>query len=369
MKKLWLTVLTLVSIFMISGCNSDQVSTKPSEKGEHPPESITNMKNSSKENTDEQWILESNAEKFLQEKGIDGPYHFLVDDLDYDGIPEVVADFGAFDEFIGNHLYGFRIFKKLDNGNWDVVSEYNDDFVNEFHLYGVIEKPNKQKILVGSQTVASATNMYSTMTLFQYNGKDHSIQPSSNLTISDENPFEVNIEDNNIRLTILYDDGSIFEDELFRWESDSTISSHLRSLTLGDWSHYFDQNFLDKLYSGEIKGVPYRVETEVEIIKSELSDVVSESKYLGLPALYYNDIGAIYTYWPNENYITKIVYQVPNLSYDEMEKIMGDPKSRGVLITDQVYQEAYVIGHKKVYFESDAVDRNSGISKIILTTE
>jgi hypothetical protein len=361
--KLIIAIFTLTLALIITGCQQEKaVSTEDhvshqatdTQKSEAPPKSS------------EDWIAESNAASLLKEEGVTEPIHYLVEDLDNDEIPEVIADYGSFAEGLRETHYGFTIFKQVEETKeWEIATEYQDDLLNEFHLYGVLETPAEEKIIVGSETIASATNMYSSMKLFGIDMENKSIHSLATHPISDEEEFTIKVEDNQLLLKVMDYDGNIVEDELFKWNSDNILRSNQRVVILQNFDHYFDQEFVDKLHQHQLKGIPYKLGTKIEDIKKELGNPDIEDYHAGAPIFGYHDLNVFFAHLMQKDTLISIIYTVPEqLSYDDLKALLGTPTFSGIDEVAGVYREVYQMEDSILSVESLDVERESGISII-----
>ncbi|CAN7185356.1 DUF4309 domain-containing protein [Rossellomorea sp. LjRoot5] len=371
--KRFISTITLIFIMAgIVGCQSNNTETKTEETSSTPDiakaskNDPTLLKKEKK--SDREWIDESKADGFLSNVGIEGPVQYIVHDLDNDTLPEVIAYYGPFSEQLTENIHGLTIFKQDDSSRaWKKAGEYKDDLVNDFQLHGVIENTKKEKFLVGSQTVASATNMYSALKIFKYNPSNQEIRSVSTIAISNENPYKVQMNKNAFSLQILDDNGNVQTEELWEFESDWILKTQNRTVMLMDTEQYFDKAFKEELTKGRLKGIPYPLGTNIQQIKNELGTPDVEEYYQGAPTFGYKDSNLFFSHLMNEEQLVSILYNVNNTpqTFKDLESLLGTPQYAGIDEMSGLYTQIYSIDNKYVLIgEGYTHTKDSGIARI-----
>jgi hypothetical protein len=372
MKRLTSTIITTLILAITVGCQSNNTENETQETSSKldlaQASEDTSASSKNKKKSDMDWINESKAGEVLSTAGINGPFQFLVHDLDFDTVPEVIAYYGPFTEQLTENNHGLTVFK-MDgfSPTWKAAGEYKDDLVNEFQLHGVIQNAKKEKFLVGSQTVASATNMYSALKIFKYNPANQEIQPVSTIAISDENPYKVQINQNAISLQILDDNGNIQTEEVWEFKSDWILKTQNKTVMLMDTEQYFDQAFKEELNKGRLKGIPYSLGTHIQEIKNELGTPDVEDYYQGAPTFGYKDSNLFFSHLMNEEQLVSIIYSAKNtaLNFKELESLLGTPQFAGIDEMSGLYVHTYSIDNNYVLIaEGYTHIENSGIARI-----
>lgn len=374
MKRYISTMIITFILVVTAGCQgdsmeTDQKDTTISSTSNKSVASVGKSETPKKENkSDNDWIKESNAAEVLSIAGIKGPINYFVNDLDNDNVPEVIAYYGPFSEQLTSNNHGFTIFKNDGSSPvWKVSGEFKDNLVNEFQLHGLIENSKREKFIVGSQTIASATNMYSAMKVFKYNPDNQEIQSVSTIAISEENPYEVQIHNNTISLHVLDGDGNVQTMEVWEFKTDWILSTQNKTVLLMATENYFDRTFKEELNNGRLKGIPYTLGTNIIEIKNEIGTPDVEEFYQGAPTFGYSESNLFFSHLMNEVQLVSIIFKTEKtaLNFKELESLLGTPEYAGIDEMSGIYTHIYSINNNYILIaEGYTHNEDSGIARI-----